>query len=79
MMNYVEMCSGQEGSSPAPKNIACLFKGPKGNWVKVAGLLDSGNLVPGSAAMSAELAAKIGVSWEQYCLDVGTAAQKVWR
>ncbi|MCP4058387.1 MAG: hypothetical protein GY738_13945, partial [Pseudoalteromonas sp.] len=73
MLNYVEVCSG-EGSKPTPKNIACLFQGKQGNWIKVAGLLDSGNLVPGSAAMSAELAAKLGTSWEKYCLDVGTAA-----
>ncbi len=38
-------------------------------------MLDSGNLIPGSAAMSMEFADKIGVRWEPYQLDVGTAAQ----
>ncbi len=43
--------------------------------MRVAGLLDSGNLIPGSAAMSMEVADKIGVRWEPYRLDVGTDAQ----
>ena len=43
--------------------------------MRVAGLLDSGNLIPGSAAMSTEFAEKIGVRWEAYHLEVGTAAQ----
>ena len=38
-------------------------------------MLDSGNLIPGSAAMSMEFADKIGVRWEPFRLDVGTAAQ----
>ena len=40
-------------------------------------MLDFGNLIPGSesAAMSAEFAEKVGVNWEPYCLEVGTAAQ----
>ena len=43
--------------------------------MRVAGLLDSGNLIPGLAAMSMEFAYKIGVRWEPYRLEVGTAAQ----
>ena len=38
-------------------------------------MLDSGNLIPGLAAMSMEFAYKIGVRWEPYRLEVGTAAQ----
>ena len=58
-----------------PKNISCVFRGRGNEYVRVAGLLDSGNLIPGSAAMSMEFADKIGVRWEPYRLDVGTAAQ----
>ncbi|MCP3665500.1 MAG: hypothetical protein GY696_23890, partial [Gammaproteobacteria bacterium] len=71
----VEVCSGQEGCSPAPKNISCVFKGRGNEYVWVAGLLDSGNFIPGSAAMSMEFADKIGVRWEPFQLEVGTAAQ----
>ncbi|MCP3663072.1 MAG: hypothetical protein GY696_11345 [Gammaproteobacteria bacterium] len=71
----VEVCSGQEGCSIAPKNISCVFKGQGNEYVLVARLLDSGNLIPESAAMSMEFADRIGVRWEPYQLEVGTAAQ----
>ena len=60
---------------PAPKNIVCLFRGQGDKWVRVAGLIDSGNLVPGSAAMSVAFAQQIGASWNPHCSEVGTAAQ----
>ncbi len=41
----------------------------------MAGLIDSGNLIPGSAAMSAEFAASIGAVLEHYSLEVCTEAQ----
>ena len=71
----VEVCSGQGGCSSAPKNILCVFRGRENEYVRVAGLLDSGNLIPGSAAMSMEFADRIGVQWETYQLEVGTAAR----
>ena len=74
-VHCVEVYSGQEGHTPAPKNISCVFKGRGDQWMRVAGLLDSGNLIPGSAAMSTEFADKIGVRWEPCQLEVGTAAQ----
>ena len=74
-MHCVEVCSGQEGQTPVPKNISFVFKGRGQQWLRVAGLLDLGNLNPGSAAMSAEFAEKIGVKWEPYPLELGTAAQ----
>ena len=40
----------------------------------VAGVLDSGNLILGSADMSTEFAEHIGAVWEPYSLEVGTAA-----
>ena len=43
--------------------------------MRVAGLLDSGNLISGLAAMSTEFADRIGVRWEPYKLEVGTAAK----
>ncbi|MCP3667174.1 MAG: hypothetical protein GY696_32560, partial [Gammaproteobacteria bacterium] len=73
--NCVEVCSGQEGCSPTPKNISCVFRGQGNEYVGVAGLLDSGNLIPGSVAMSMEFADRIGVRWEPYQLEVGTAAR----
>ncbi|MCP3668526.1 MAG: hypothetical protein GY696_39605 [Gammaproteobacteria bacterium] len=65
-VHCVEVCSGQEGHTPTPKNISCVFKGQEDQWMRVAGLLDSGNLIPGSAAMSTEFADQIGVRWEPY-------------
>ena len=72
-MHCVEVCISQEGHTPSPKNISCMFKGREQQWLRLAGLLDSGNLIPGSAAMSAEFADRIGVDWEPYRLEVGTA------
>ena len=71
----VEVCSGQEECSFTPKNIFCVFRGQENEYVRVAGLLDFGNLIPGSAAMSMEVADRIGVRWEPYQLEVGTAAR----
>ncbi len=62
----VEFCSGQEVHSPAPRNISCVFKGRGDQWIPLAGLLDSGNLIPGLAAISTEFADKIGVRLEPY-------------
>ncbi|MCP3661594.1 MAG: hypothetical protein GY696_03710 [Gammaproteobacteria bacterium] len=41
--------------------------------VRVLGLLDSGYLIPGSVAMSAGFAEKIGIVVTPYHLEVGTA------
>ncbi len=68
-MHCVEVSMCQAGHTPAPKNIVCVFKGRGGQLVRVAGLLDSGNLIPGSADMSTEFAEWIGAVWEPYNLE----------
>ena len=43
--------------------------------LKIMGLVDMGNTVPGSAAISADLARALGVKISPSCLQVNTAAQ----
>ena len=73
--NGVEVCSGQANKAQVPKHIVCEFKGKGRQMIRVAGLLDSGNLIPGSAAISAVFAARIGAVLEPYSLEVSIAAQ----
>ncbi|MCP3661493.1 MAG: hypothetical protein GY696_03190 [Gammaproteobacteria bacterium] len=79
-----ERSIGQEAASPlaalvfsarhpAHKYINCVLKGHGHQVVRVPWLLTSGNLIPGSAAMLATFAAKIGAVMAPYHLEVGTA------
>ncbi len=45
----------------AHKLLACYFKPNNQQVRRMMGLLDTGNTVPGSAAMSADLARELGV------------------
>ncbi|MCP3667034.1 MAG: hypothetical protein GY696_31840, partial [Gammaproteobacteria bacterium] len=59
----------------AHKLLACWFK-PKNQQVRrIMGLVDMGNTVPGSAAISADLARELGVTIIPSRLKVTTVAQ----
>ncbi len=75
VINCGEVCSSQAYKAQVPKHIVCVFRGKGRRMIRVAGLLDSGNLIPGSAAISAVFAARIGAVLEPYSLEVSIAAQ----
>ncbi|MCP3666011.1 MAG: hypothetical protein GY696_26530, partial [Gammaproteobacteria bacterium] len=59
----------------AHKLLACWFQ-PKNHQVwRIMGLVDTGNTVPGSSAISADLARELGVTIIPSRLKVTTAAQ----
>ncbi len=64
-----------QSRSPKSGTYAYQLCFPRQGAVGSLGLQDSGNLIPGSAAMSAALAAWIGATLEPYQLEIGTAAQ----
>ena len=69
-------CAGHTNAiENAQKLLTCYFQ-PKGQLVKtVMGLVDTGNTVPGSAAISVALAKELGVKIIPSQLQVTTAAQ----
>ncbi len=69
-------CAGHtKANENAQKLLTCYFK-PKDQPVKqVMGLVDTGNTVPGSAAISVALAKELGVKIVPSQLQVTTAAQ----
>ena len=59
----------------ANKLLECYFHTRDRQVLRILGLVDTGNTVPGSVAISADLAAKLGVKINPSRLQVTTAAQ----
>ncbi|MCP3668363.1 MAG: hypothetical protein GY696_38740 [Gammaproteobacteria bacterium] len=59
----------------AHKLLECYFHNRDRQVLRILGLVDTGNTVPGSAAISVDLAAKLGVKINPSHLQVTTAAQ----